>query len=256
MPRTFVLTVAVCVWGFVAAVALADKGDPAEQNEKARLLKQIAELKAMVAKLRDVAAHQQAQSEKQRAVAEQARLAAEKRLAEHQKRQFAEKGFQKGPHPGHREAMEKLENIRAAVKHLKAAGLNDVAAAVAKHGEQIQAAIEKSPQPGSFKPGQFKGGKPRFLKGGPQPPFKGGKPQFFKGGPQPPFKGGKPTLFKGGPPQFVRGPQPPHFKGGPVHKPADGALMHHLAEMGAAIGRLSKQVEQLQKAVAELQKRK
>jgi len=256
MPRSFVLTVAVCVWGFVAAVALAEKGDPAEQNEKARLLKQIAELKLMVAKLHNVTAQRQAEAEKQRAVAEHARLAAEKRLAaEHQNRQFAEKGAHKGPHPGHREALERLENIRAAVKHLNAAGLKEIAAAVAKHGEQIQAGIEKSPK-GPFKPGRFRTGPPLFHKGGPQPPFKGGKPSFLKGGPQPSFKGGKPGFPKGGPPQFVKGPQPPQFKGGRFHKPADGALKHHLNEMSEAIGRLSKQVDQLQKTVAELQKRK
>jgi hypothetical protein len=200
----------------------------------------------MVAKLQNVGAQRQVEAEKQRAVAEQqranaeqARLVAEKRLAEQQKRQFAEKGFHKGPHPGHREALEKLDNIRAAVKHLNAAGLKEIAAAVAKHGEQIQAGIEKSPK-GPFKPGRFQGG----------------KSPFFKGGPQPSFKGGKPGFPKGGPPQFVKGPQPPQFKGGRFHKPADGALKHHLNEMSEAIGRLSKQVDQLQKTVAELQKRK
>lgn len=210
MPRTFVLTVAICVWGFVAAAALADKSDPADQNEKARLLKQIAELKQMVAKLRDVAAHKQAEadkqraySERQRANAEHSRLAAEKRLAEQEKRQFAEKGFQKGPHPAHREMKEKLENIRAAVKHLKAAGLHDLAAAAAKQAEQVERAIAAS-----FKPREFK-----VVKGF---QFKGGKPQGPKG----------------------------------------GDLAHQLYQMADAIGRLSKQVQHLQKAVGELQKRR
>jgi hypothetical protein len=244
MSKTFVLTVAVCVWGFVAAVALADKGSAAAQAEKAQaekavLLQQIAQLKAMVAKLQAVAVQN-----------EVARVKAIKfrNTAEAHERALAEKGFHKGPHPGHREAVEKLENIRAAVKHLNAAGLKEIAAAVAKQGEQIQAAIEKHHKPGSFK-GEFKGGP----KGGQPGFFKGGKPGLFKGGPPFAFKGPQ-RPFKGPQPPF-KGPQPPH-KGGPFHKPADGELHNQLRKMSEAIGQLSKQVQQLQKTVGELQKQR
>jgi hypothetical protein len=199
MPRTFVLTVAVCICGFIATVALADKGDPSEkreQSEKAQLLKQIAVLKAALAKLHVVARQHEAEALHARKQAEMARLVAEKSrdaaLADKKRavivlRLREEHG--KAPH----EALERLEHLGAAIKHLKAAGLNDLAEAAAKRAVQLKMEIAKS--------------------------------QSFQ------LKREKRNM-----------------------RPGD--LPHQLHEMAEAIGRLSKQVQQLQKAVGELQKRR
>lgn len=194
-----------------ASTAFAQKNGDKPQGNK-QLLQQIADLKATVARLKEQSAQQRAQAAFARQVAEKQRLIAEQRakaLAEEERARALEykrraaarlekhKPGKHEPPAEIREAIEKLENLRAAVKHLQAAGMKDLAAEAAKRAERMQDGIQAALQ------------------------------------------------------------KHKHVKGNePEHKPMRGITPDQLHEISKAIMQLRGQVQQLQKAVERLERRK
>lgn len=172
------LVIALLALTTAASTAVAQDVERVEQENDnlKRLLKTIAELKEQVEVQKRRAAVQRARSQKLIAVEKQKAVealqatkrqagAAEKRRVEieiiKQRKPAEDKAGSYSPprvrifkrphpkfvrvriaHPKHpaplREAQERLENLRAAVKHLKAAGMKELAAEAAKRAEKMQ----------------------------------------------------------------------------------------------------------------------
>jgi hypothetical protein len=242
-----------------ASFAQADdkKGKGQADAERAKLLKQLAELKSALAKQQDISAKNRAGEQKARAIAEQKKAEAINQLkkyggkaafdkATYEKKlryllQNPSKGGKKPLNPkGHvKPGADKLEHFRAAIKHLQAAGEKElVHAAVAQYAERYQAELQKASQP------PVKGGGKGFVKGG----NKGGGKGSVKGGGKGVVKGSGKGVVKGG----NKGGGKGFVKGG-VKKPQSNTDAT-LQKLSTAILQLNKQVQSLQQSVDQLKK--
>lgn len=158
----------VCAISLFTAVATADdeKSAAKAEIERVTLQQQIADLKVRLAKERQRAqeARDRAEDEAQRAEdeAKRARRQAdeERRKAEAALKQFAAKkkastqvrrrflilggpNFIHRPQPKPQPGPEQLEHLRAAIKHLTAAGQKELAHEAAKRAERLQAELHR-----------------------------------------------------------------------------------------------------------------